>query len=430
MQHHDSTAAGHLGSAKLRESVQRFFHWPGMKATVDEYVKTCDPCLHSKSSNQPPGGLLQPLAIPQERWEHISMDLITQLPRTKDGLDAIFVCVDRLSKMVHFAAIKTAVTSPQLARVFIDTVFKHHGLPKAIVSDRDPRFTSNFWRAVMARIGCHQAMSTAHHPQTDGQTERANRTLKEMLRSYVNSRQNDWDQYLAPLEFAHNNAQQSSTGHSPFYLNHGRHPSANWSMHAAVSSHVPAALDFVDSIEQAVQQAKSAIQQAQASQSHYANRRRRDLSFEVGEEVMLSTANLPKTTGLQPRWIGPFTVQQVVSQNAYQLELPAVMKIHPTINVSQLKPYHRSQPAAFPDRPVIQPPPLRVFENDDEEHEVEEILGHRMHRKRRGDTPRREFLVKWKGYPASDATWEPESHLESAPEILQDYKNNQPDLQS
>ena len=199
-------------------------------------------------------------------------------------------------------------------------------------------------------------------------------------------------------------------------------------MHAAADSQVPAALDFVNAIEEAVQQAKTAIQRAQASQSHHANRRRRSLSFVVGEEVMLSTANLPKTTGLQPRWVGPFKVQQVVSQNAYQLELPASMKIHPTINVSQLKPYHRSQPAAFPDRPVTRPPPLRLFDNNDEEHEVEEILGHRMRRMRRGHTSQREFLIKWKGYPAYDASWKPESHLDSAPDMLESYKKNQPDL--
>ena len=312
MQHHDSTAAGHLGSAKLRESVQRFFHWPGMKATVDEYVRTCDPCQHSKSSNQPPGGLLQPLPIPQERWEHISMDLITQLPRTKDGLDAIFVCVDRLSKMVHFAAIKTAVTAPQLARVFIDTVFKHHGLPKAIVSNRDPRFTSNFWRAVMARIGCHQAMSTAHHPQTDGQTERANRTLKEMLRSYVNSRQNDWDQYLAPLEFAYNNAQQSSTGHSPFFLNHGRQPFIKLEHACRRLFTCSCSLGFLwmtlSRLFSKPSQPFSVPRSASLSMQIVAAV---IFLLRLGRRSCCQQPNLPKTTGLQPRWIGPFKVQQV-----------------------------------------------------------------------------------------------------------------------
>ena len=167
-------------------------------------------------------------------------------------MDAIFVCVDRLSKMVHLAPTTTTVTAPKLAKIYVDNVFKLHGLSKAIVSDRDPRFTSNFWRAVMKRIGCHQAMSTARHPQTDGQTERANRTLKEMLRSFVNHRQDDWDEYLAPLKFAYNNHRQASTGHSPFYLNYGQHRSANWSVQSAATSQIPAAMEFIEKIDEAM----------------------------------------------------------------------------------------------------------------------------------------------------------------------------------
>lgn len=278
----------------------------------------------------------------------------------------------------------------------------------------------------MKRIGCHQAMSTARHPRTDGQTERANRTLKEMLRSYVNHKQNDWDEYLAPLEFAYNNHRQASTGHSPFYLNYGQHPSANWNVQHAATSQVPAALEFIEKIDEAMQDARASIQAAQASQARHANKHRRDLAFEVGEEVMLSTANIPGTTGLQPRWTGPFKVSKVISANAYKLDLPATMQIHPTINVSQLKPYRRNE--EFPNRRNSRPPPLQVYDNNDEEHEVEEILGHRI--KRRGRTSRKEYLVKWKGYPSYDATWEPESHLSTASDILTAYKQQQPDLSS
>ena len=422
--HHDAPTSGHLATAKLLDSVQRFYQWPGMAQTVTDYVKTCDACQHSKSSNQRPGGLLQPLPTPSERWEQISMDLITQLPRTRSGMDAIFVCVDRLSKMVHVAPTTTTVTAPKLARLYIDNVFKLHGLPKAIVSDKDPRFTSNFWRAVMARIKCSQAMSTARHPQTDGQTERANRTLKEMLRSYVNHKQDDWDEYLAPLEFAYNNARQTSTGHSPFFLNYGQHPTANWNVHKAATDQVPAALEFIEKIDAAMQDAKASLLRAQDSQALQANKHRRPLSFEVGEEVMMSTANLPGTTGLQPRWIGPFQVQQAVSANAYRLKLPASIQVHPVINISQLKKYHRSPADQFPDRPHNRPPPVHVYENEDGEFEVEDILGHRLQRRKL------QFLIKWKGYPSYDATWEPESHLQCAKPILRKYKQAHPELQS
>ena len=124
--------------------------------------------------------------IPQQPWQHISMDLITQLPRTASGTsgwDSIFVVVDRLTKKVHAMPTTTDVTAPQLAQLIINSIFRQHGLPEAIMSDRDPKFTSNFWRAVMKRCQIQQAMSTARHPQTDGQTEQANRSIKEMLRS-------------------------------------------------------------------------------------------------------------------------------------------------------------------------------------------------------------------------------------------------------
>lgn len=282
----------------------------------------------------------------------------------------------------------------------------------------------------MARIDCKQAMSTSRHPQTDGQTERANRTLKEMLRSYVNGKQNDWDEFLAPLEFAYNNARQASTGHTPFFLNYGRHPAANWSLHPGATSQVPAALEFVRRIDEAIGEAKASIQRAQVSQSHDANRRRRSLHFQVGEEVMMATANLPSTTGLQPRWIGPFKVTQVVSANAYRLDFPSHIKLHPVINVSQLKPYSRASQSEFPGRPITRPPPLNISDsNADEEYEVEAILGHRMQR-RRNRASQREFLIKWKGYPNYDATWEPEQNLTNARDVLDGYKQMQPDLKS
>ena len=138
----------------------------------------------------------------------------------------------------------------------------------------------------------------------------------------------------------------------------------------------------------------------------------------------MSTANLPGTTGLQPRWIGPFRIQQAVSANAYRLNLPASMQFHPVINISQLKKYHRSQESQFPDRPNNKPPPVQVYGNEDGEFEVEEILGHRFHRRKL------QYLIKWKGYPSYDATWEPESHLRCAKPVLKKYKDAHPELQS
>ena len=426
--HHDSAAAGHLGVDKTLASILRFFYWPRIAATVRDYVSSCDDCQHNKPTNSQPAGLLQPLPIPEQPWQHISMDLITQLPRTKDGWDSIFVVVDRLTKMIHARPTKTDVTAPQLAQIFIDSVFRQHGLPQAIVSDRDPKFTSNFWTAVMKRIRCQQAMSTARHPQTDGQTERANRTLKEMLRSYVNARQDDWDEYLGPLEFAYNNARNASTGHTPFFLNHGFHPASSFQLIPSATSEAPAALQFVDKIHAALEQAKESIQHAQTRQARNADTRRRDHHFNVGDQVLLSTSNLRTVTGLQPRWIGPFSVKSIINPVAVQLDLPRSFRMHASFHVSQLRQYQTS--SKFPDRIINRPPPVQPdAETHEPEWEVEKIMGHRkvLRGRAAGST---QYLIKWQGYPMYDSTWEPLRNLGNAQIKLAEYRQMQNQAES
>ena len=157
------------------------FYWPQMNNNVHNYVKSCNSCQRIKASQQVPGGLLQPLAIPSHPWEQVSMDFIVQLPKTKAGFDAIMVFIDTFSKMTHFTSTKTTATAPDIACLFFDHVFQLHGLPKSIVSDQDAKFTSKFWKTLFQTLGTKLAMSTAFHPQTDGQTERANQTLEDML---------------------------------------------------------------------------------------------------------------------------------------------------------------------------------------------------------------------------------------------------------
>jgi hypothetical protein len=156
-----------------------------MNNDVREYVKSCDSCQRIKASQQVPAGLLQPLPIPKQPWDQVSMDFIVQLPTTKAGFDAIVVFVDTFSKMVHLAPTKTTASALDTAWIFFDQVIKLHGLPKSVVSDRDAKFTSKFWKSLFQTMGTRLAMSTTFHPQTDGQTKHANQTLEDMLRSFV-----------------------------------------------------------------------------------------------------------------------------------------------------------------------------------------------------------------------------------------------------
>jgi transposase InsO family protein len=195
--HHDTPISGHQGIERTYDALHRLFYWPRMNSDVRAYVKSCDSCQRIKTSQQVPAGLLQPMPTPDHPWEWVSMDFITQLPKTKGGWDAIVVFVDMFSKMVHLVPTKTTATAPDTAQLFFNHVFKLHGLPKAIVSDRDAKFTSKFWQTLFKTMGTRLVMSTAFHPQTDGQTERANKTLEDMLRAFTSYRQDDWDQHLS-----------------------------------------------------------------------------------------------------------------------------------------------------------------------------------------------------------------------------------------
>lgn len=426
---HDVATSGHLGSAKTIALVRRRFEWRGMNEEIRAYVSSCDACQKNKPVSASPQGLLQPLPIPPHPWHTVSMDLITSLPRTPRGHDAILVVVDKLSKWATYAATTTDVNAPQLADLFFERVVRVHGVPSAIVSDRDPRFTSIFWRALWQQLGSQLRMSTAFHPQTDGQTERQNRTLEEALRAMVSYEQDDWDLRLAAAEMAHNHAVHASTTFSPFYLNFGRHP--NMPLDEAVKpAHVsnnPEAAGRIAGLHAAIEAAKAALQRAQQRQKSYADEHRREVQFAVGDRVLLSTEHLAlkdkqRSRKLDHQFIGPFEVRRCVSAVAYELALPPSMKIHPVFHVSKLRAY-RSGSEAFPGRasePPSRPPPEYIDAEGAEVFEVERVVAQRQVRRGRA-AARTEYLVKWKGYPEWEMTWEPAAAMRDAEEAVQQF---------
>jgi hypothetical protein len=424
--HHDAAIAGHLGEEKTLASVKQRYFWPKMARDVLRYVKTCDSCQRNKPANRRPAGPLQPLPIPEGRWEDISMDFIVELPRTKQGYDAILVVVDRLTKRAHFIPTTTDMTAPGAARAFVDNIFRLHGLPRTIVSDRDPRFTSDFWKELFKILGVRLTPSTAYHPETDGQTERVNRTLGQVLRAYVGYRQDDWDQWLPMVEFAYNNAKQASTGLTPFYCDLGQHPLVPDSLLTTTEfsdiTRVDATAGFLRRMAEILHEARGAIAEAQERQAYYANQHRREETFEEGEMVLLSTANITAAVDarrpshkLNPRFIGPYRIAKVVSPTAYKLELPPTMKIHPVFHVSLLRKY-QPNPEEFGERCQVPPPPVVI--NDQQEYEVERILDKRTRRRRT------EYLVKWAGYELYDATWEPLDSLDNAQDAVRQFEQS------
>lgn len=213
---HISHYAGHLGYQKMITALRKEYHWPGMKKNVAEYLARCLECQQIKVEHVHPVGLLQPLPIPEWKWETISMDFITGFPQTKKNNDSIMVVVDKLSKAAHFIPIQSTYKAMKIAHIFMQNVFKLHGLLKIIISDRDVKFTSTFWRAFFTELGTQLNFSTAYHPQTDSQRERVNQVVEDMLRACVMQKPTQWEEYLHLVEFAYNNGYHTSTKMSPF----------------------------------------------------------------------------------------------------------------------------------------------------------------------------------------------------------------------
>ena len=412
-EHHDRLLSGHLGVDKTLARLHRFFYWPAMHESVKAYVRSCPSCQRNKPLLARPAGLLQPLPVPSHPWESVSMDFIVDLPKTAQGFDAIFTVVDRFSKLTHFIPMVTDATAEDVASLFIQEVYKHHGLPSSIVSDRDPKFTSKFWGAVMAHLQTSLKMSTAYHPQSDGQSERANRTIEEMLRHFVHPMHDDWDTYLPVLEFAYNSSVNPSTKHTPFFLCTGREPRtpASWLLQSPAS---PEATDFLGALHAAQAAARAALELAQQRQKLAADRTRRHITYAVGAKVLLSTKDLAMAgfDKFKGRYVGPFKVVKVVSPVAYKLQLPASMRVHPVFHVSKLRPF--LEQSAFKHARVDKPPPL-FSDSTGVFHDVEAIVDHKV---ANGVTL---YRARWVGWDPLDDTWVDASAFELCPEVLEEY---------
>ncbi|KAE8905878.1 hypothetical protein PF003_g10293 [Phytophthora fragariae] len=437
-EYHDAPAGVHLGREKTFAALSRDFFWPRMYKWIRKWVRSCEICQRVKPalSKQAP---LRPLPIATSAWRSVSMDFIFGLPRDDEGRTGVLVFVDRFSKMVHLAPVAEEVTADESAELFLDLVCRHHGLPESIVSDRDPRFTSAFWTRLFALLGTHLLMSTAAHPETDGQTERVNRVLEDVLRRYATSFAS-WSSFLPMAEFALNNSTHASTGLTPFFVNNARHPrvpallairssnaaavstlggggraptstsaqdssepplsrpaksntrGATVEGHAlhgvayedffavdvaspatsAVANFAPAATPTpIDSAavsefllhRQAVTRfVRNALQVAVDRQKANADRRdRKSLSsFRRGERVLVSTEGIQGTAvtnlganKLAPRFIGPFKILKVIG-DAYTLDIPTAMRLHPTFYVGRLKSYVPATiPAPEAERPRL-----------------------------------------------------------------------------
>jgi transposase InsO family protein len=430
---HDSASAGHTGVASTFDRLSNRVYWGGMRESVHAYVTSCDSCQRNKVEQRRQAGLLRPPPVPGEPGYALNMDFVTGLPRTLRGHTAYLSITCRLSNLLQVGFCESTVTAAQAAQLVFDNWVVHYGLPATIISDRDPRFLGDFWQALWRIMGTQLQFSTAGHPQTDGKAENRQRTANTMLRHYVSFDQTDWDTQLTRAVFAINHTRSASTQLTPFEVMLGRSPrlpldTALEPLRAGDSAdgRVPAAHEFAARFAPLWRHAQANLQRAQDDQKRFADRHRREEHYAVGDLVLLSVRDLKfidpadqrRSAKFTARFVGPFAVKRVINDNAYALDLPHQLRIHPTQNVSKLRRWIAS-PANFAGRPQpnSRPPPAVTDAAGNEEYTVERILAQR--RTGRGGRVT-EYLVKWAGYPNEDSSWVSKARLNS-PDLLAQF---------
>jgi hypothetical protein len=408
---HDHETAGHPGEIGTYNAIRQHYWWPGLRTFVKNYVQGCGTCQQFKIDRSPS----KPAYIPTEGakslrpFANCSMDLITDLPLA-DGHDSILVVVDQgLSKGVILIPCNKTITSQDTARLLLENLYKRFGLPDKIISDRGPQFASKAFVELLKLLGIKSALSTAYHPQTDGTTERVNQEIEAYLSIYCASHPEEWPQALHTLEFTHNNRRHADRQHTPFELMFGESPIA-----IPLSFENTKYPSIDDKMKTLLRNREEALAAHELARSRMADRRKSTfVPFRKGDKVWLDSRNL-KTIyhkKMKPKREGPFSITEVLGPVTYRLQLPVSWRVHNVFHASLLRPYKENE--IYGEN--FTEPPAELVEGE-EVYEVETILNHR--KRGRGY----QYYVKWRGYPITDASWEPEHAFSNDGNTLADYK--------
>ncbi|KAJ1599194.1 hypothetical protein NDA14_003925 [Ustilago hordei] len=414
---HDGITAGHVGRDATIKAAQRHYWWPNMTAWIADYVASCPVCARYKAPRHRPYGLLQPLATPDRPWGSISLDFIEGLPPSKKydskTYDSILVIVDRLTKFAILAPTHKTVTAKQTAVLLYGHMVRLFRYPDHMVSDRGRQFISGAWKAFAEQMGVKHSLSTAYHPQTDGQTERVNQVIEQYLRMYCNYEQNDWANLLDTAAFVYNNTVHNSIGVSPFFACYGWNPKAHPDIPQRLGVNDPGRFEYLMDGKERCKYLQEQIREAQRRSVNQYNRKHKDIEFKVGDMVYINRRNWKTrrpTPKLDTRFAGPYPVQERVGRRAYRITLPANLRVHDVFHVSMLEPARTS---SLPQR--AEQPTIPSLPDEDLDFEVEALIDKRSHN---GTT---EYKVLWRGYSEEAASWEPVENL-NCPDLIQEYE--------
>ncbi len=449
---HESAHAGHQSYKRTLEKIRRRFWWNGMFTDVKNFCDGCHICQMSNASTNKPNGALNPLSIPKRRWETVTMDFIVGLPTSAAGYDSVLTVTDKLTKRIHLIPLKYGKAGgAEVARLFFDNVWKLHGAPRKIVTDRDSRFTTPFWNTLNKLMGVQVNMTTAYNPKGDGQSENTNKTVEAILRKFVNHRQTNWAEKLAAVEYAINDSVHSATGFTPFKLDTGTDPCTNvdFVLDAVKSSsssrgNNQTAMKFLEELKNDLQMAREELKKAnEASKKQYDKKRAHRTQFEVGDLVALRIEDftLPKDRDtrwkLRPKYAGPFKVVDLLYSELYhelqdksksgnisksdkdtleqlqpiacRLQLPdSWSRHHDVFPIDKLKKYNAKQQWPCQRLPPV-PEPVKIGEDDEDVvYVVDRILDDKMSISTRGKSRERHWLVGFEGFSDEHNEWLPE----------------------
>ena len=424
---HDAAESGHRGAARMAEWLKHRVWWKNMDSDAARYSRGCEDCQRNKPDLRGRQGLPQSIETPERIGQVLCMDFVGPFTQSVQGNNAGLVVVDKLSRWTFYIALKTTSTAQDVLALLETRVFTVIGRPEKIISDRDSKFTSSFWGTAMAGLRIQLARSTAFHPQTDGTSEKAVRTFVKSFRAYADEHQSNWETLLSSLQNSVNSSVCASTGQSPWKMVFGCEMPSQLDAKLAEAGvdqrgH-PGARELQEAREAAIASAREKIATAQAKQQRDSAKGRREGEIQQGDKVWLSRKNLKfnelgLTKKLASLYYGPYLVLEMRNSNAARLEMPAGCRLHPVFNLDLLKKFIDGR-AEFPDRPVRDERPGPEPEEDPAAggpasvlpaYEVESILAARY------SGAKRQFRVKWKGWPMEQATWEPRDHLENSSE--------------
>ena len=389
---HSEKLSAHPGILRTIKFISRRFWWPDLPKDVKQFVLACPVCAQNKPSNRPPAGLLQSLPVPERPWSHIALDFVTGLPSSQ-GMTTILTVTDRFSKACHLIPLRKLPSAFQTAQLLVKHVFRQHGIPLDVLSDRGPQFTSRVWKEFAVALGARYSLTSGYHPQTNGQTERLNQELETALRCLTSTNPSDWCQFLPWVEYAHNSHVSTATGISPFEASLGYQPPLFPDDHKEIA--VPSVAHHIHRCKRVWTQTIQALNRTSELNRRFADRRRVPApSYHPGQRVWLSTRNLPSRSShrkLLPRFTGPYEIVSVLSPTTVRLRLPSHSRTHPTFHVSQIKPVLSS-----PFCPPAEPPPPTL---DHLGRQVQRVVASR--RRGRGY----QYLVDWVGCGPEERSW-------------------------